>query len=53
MRQKISYLGKPLQIAGYILLAVALLVRGWIPVLLLVIIALIAERRAAKARDAC
>lgn len=42
---------KPLQITGYILLATAFLVRGWIPVLLLVIIALLVERRKAAAGE--
>lgn len=40
--------GKRLLIAGYILLVTAFLVRGWIPILLLVIMALIAERRESK-----
>lgn len=44
--------GKPLQIAGYTLLATAFLVRGWIPILLLVIIALVVEHRKTKASEA-
>lgn len=37
--------GRKLQVAAYVLLLVALLVGDWSPVLLLVIVALVVERR--------
>lgn len=52
MRQEISRLARPLHLLGYALVVTALLLRGWIPVLLFVIVALIAERRSASDRGA-
>jgi hypothetical protein len=48
LNRTIERAGTSLQITAYLLLATALLVRGWIPVMLLIVVALIVEQRTAS-----